>query len=188
MKRAICMFSALIFAAFSCSAPDPIHDDAVAKLGPEKGSANEFHRAGQPCGTCHSAKTGPAKTDFSVAGTVFATPASLVGVENATIAMVDSAGTSPDPVTTNCVGNFFIARSAWDPVLPITSVTIALGATTVKMKSPIGGTASCATCHLATTAPPNPQTKLGAVWLFDPASAPPPPSSSCPVSPDLGVK
>ena len=42
------VLSALLLAISSCSA-DPIQADAIKALGKEKGTPNEFHRAGQPC-------------------------------------------------------------------------------------------------------------------------------------------
>ena len=175
---------ATIIAAGACL-PDPVHDRAVDRLGEESSAgASEFHRAGQPCATCHNAKDGPAKSDFSVAGTVFATRASRVGLDGVTVGLTDSAGTSPVPVATNCVGNFWFPRSRWNPVLPIVSVRVSKNGVTREMKSLIGGTASCADCHEARATPGDPLTKVGPVIVFDeatPASAAP----GCPVDPVL---
>jgi hypothetical protein len=56
---------------------------------------------------------------------------------------------------------------------------------TRSMLSPIGGTGSCADCHVSKIFPDNPLTKLGIVYLFD--GAPPPGLPvNCPVNPELG--
>jgi hypothetical protein len=168
-----------MFAGGAC-APDPVHERAVEQLGTESAAGpSELHRAGQPCATCHNAK-GPAQSDFSVGGTVFDRRSSLVGLDGASVELIDSAGTSPVPVGTNCVGNFWIPRSRWNPVLPIVSVRVSKGGFTREMKSLIGGTASCADCHQARVA--DPLTKIGAVFLFE-ENAPPVPAPACPVDP-----
>ena len=156
----------------ACAPPDPVHDRAVARLGNEQGSPGELHRAGQPCATCHNAKSGPADSDFSVGGTVFAMRASRVGVEGVRVELTDSEGTSPPLVVTNCAGNFWVTRATWDPVLPIVSVRLSKD-TTIRAKHPlIGGAASCADCHEETSARSDPLTKVGAIYLFDDMVAP----------------
>ncbi|MDB4935004.1 MAG: hypothetical protein JWP87_1976 [Labilithrix sp.] len=115
-----------------------------------------------------------------MAGTIFAAPGGLVGVEGARVELVDSAGTSPPPVVTNCVGNFWVTRGAWDPVFPI-RVTVTKGSTRHEMKSDIGRAASCADCHA--TAVADPLVKTGPVTLFE-TSDPEGPPKSCPVNPD----
>lgn len=175
---------ATIVAAGACL-PDPVHDRAVERLGGESSAGtSRFHRAGQPCATCHNAKDGPAQSDYSAAGTIFASPSSLVGVDGVTVELVDSAGTSPIPVVTNCVGNFWFLRSQWNPVLPITSVRLRANGVIREMKSLIGGTPSCADCHEAKTTPQDPLSKLGPIIMFD--GAPPQgPAPICPVDPVL---
>lgn len=128
---------------------DPIHDRAVDALGEEaeKPGEGEFHRAGEPCGTCHQA-SGPAEKVFSVAGTIFASPDSQVGVYNAEVQLTDSVGTQ-FIATTNCVGNFFVTPDQWTPKFPIL-VRVKKGPTARAMKSPIGREASCAACHKLT--------------------------------------
>lgn len=165
------------------SLPDPVHDRAVERLGAEDPiGPGALHRAGQPCATCHG-PSGPAATDFSIAGTVFAGPGSLVGVGGARIDLVDAAGTRPPvstPITTNCVGNFWIARSTWDPVFPV-HVIVSKGDTRREMKSDIGRAASCADCHAKTST--DPFGKAGPVTLF-PDADPAGPSKTCPINPD----
>lgn len=168
--------------------PDPVHDDAVARLGEESAAgAGELHRAGQPCATCHNAKNGPASSDFSVAGTVFDKADALVGVDGAKVEIVDSAGTSPPPIGTNCVGNFWIQRARWNPVLPIVSVRVSKNGVTREMKSPIGGAASCADCHSARLSAEEALRKAGPVFVFDEGAAAPAPSPNCPVDPTLRI-
>ncbi len=174
---------AAVIAGLGACFPDPVHDRAVDALGPEgPDGTGELHRAGQPCGTCHGT-SGPATTDFSVAGTVFASATTLVGVEGARVDFTDAIGTSPPsttPTLTNCVGNFFVKRSVWNPVFPVkTSVT--LGTVTYQMRSPIGGTASCAACHKTHVTVPLSQ--VGPVFATPPPQAAPP--GACPVNPVL---
>jgi len=171
-------------AAAACSA-DPVGSKAVDALGPESANGpSAFHRAGQPCGTCH-VQGGAADTDFSIAGTVFAGPDALVGVAGATIDLVDAAGTSPPlgaPVVTNCVGNFYVLRSDWNPAFPV-EVRIRKGEVTRPMVSPIGHAASCADCHKKKVV--NPLTSVGHVYLFDDGRDPAGPSVGCPISPEV---
>ena len=183
MRRLAGIVVSVTMGAAACG-PDPVHDDAVARLGEESAAGpSELHRAGQPCGTCHNAKNGPASSDFSVAGTIFERRSSLVGLDNAGIVLVDSAGTSPAAVATNCVGNFWIPRKYWNPVLPIVSVRVTKNGVTREMKSLIGGTASCADCHVPKVAPDDPLTTIGAVYLLDDSAPPSGPSPGCRVDP-----
>jgi hypothetical protein len=182
MKRAVAA-SMLLVLGGACL-PNPVHDRAVERLGPETPNGpSGFHRAGQPCATCHQAD-GPADTDFSVAGTVFASTTSVVGVDGATILLVDSAGTSPPaskPVVTNCVGNFAILRSDWDPAFPVL-VRVTKNGTTRTMNTSIGRAASCSDCHV--TKPADPLSKVGPVTLFA-AADPAAPKNECPVDPSI---
>lgn len=183
---ALCALSVL--ASGACTPlPDPVHDQAVERLGAEPPiGPGALHRPGQPCGTCHGA-SGPAETDFSVAGTIFAGPGSLVGVEGALVELIDAAGTSPPAasgVVTNCVGNFWVRRSSWNPVFPV-RVVVSRGETHRPMNSEIGRAASCADCHAKAVADPFVQT--GPVTLFasaDPAGPP----QKCPVDPNAGAQ
>lgn len=172
-----------VLLAVACTLPDPVHDRAVERLGPETSAgANSFHRAGQPCALCHNDGAGPASSDFSIAGTVFAGPASTVGVEGAEIAMVDALGTSPpkpSPVVTNCVGNFWVRRVDWNPTFPV-RVTVSKGGARRPMTTEIGRAASCAECHEARVPVSNPLAKVVPVWIEDPGG----PSKTCPVDPE----
>jgi len=174
-------------AAAGCSA-DPVQSDAISALGKEKGSANEFHRAGQPCGLCHQ-KGGSAPSDFSIAGTIFAAPNSLVGVEAARIDLVDANKTSPPlatPIITNCVGNFFIRRSDWDPAFPV-SVRVTKGGTSRTMNSQISRTSSCADCHKAQVPLADPFSSLGPIYLFGADGDPAGKAQACDRDPDVNL-
>lgn len=146
--------AAAAVAAAACNT-DPVHTNAVNVLGPEVAGIpkGEFHRAGQPCATCHGDE-GPAKTRFTIAGTVFFGPANTgapVGVGNANVTLLDDSG-SIFTVTTNCVGNFFLQDSDWPghpqfPVLVTVSGQPKGSTLQVSMQSHIGRAASCAECH-----------------------------------------
>lgn len=141
--------------ASSCNT-DPVHTDAVNALGPEIAGVpkSEYHRAGQPCLVCHGGE-GPASEQFTVAGTIFYGPAAgnnaPIGVGNVTVTLEDDT-TSQFPVTTDCVGNFFVRPGDWPghPVFPML-VTISgtvLGTYSAQpMPSHIGRDGSCAGCH-----------------------------------------
>ena len=103
--------------AGACDA-DPVHTAAVTALGPEVAGIpkGEYHRAGQPCVTCHGGE-GPASTQFVIAGTVFYGPANSsntppIGVGDVNVLLEDDSG-SQFQVTTDCVGNFFIKPGDW---------------------------------------------------------------------------
>jgi hypothetical protein len=164
---------------------DPVYDDEVKALGKETpGGPDEYHRPGQPCGLCHR-QGGVAKTDFSIAGTIFAGLDNLTGVDSARIDLVDSKGTSPpveNPVITNCVGNFFVLRSDWDPAFPI-AVRVTKGVSET-MRSQIGRTSSCGDCHKPELPLHDPLSTVDHVYLFggeDPAGK----ATVCRIDPDL---
>lgn len=133
-------------AVLASCAVDPVHNAAVNALGGEISGVpqGEYHRAGQPCTTCHGA-LGPAKTTFTIAGTVFYGPKKAIGVDNVQIIMVDSLNSSFTAYT-NCVGNFFVAPEQWKPSFPVL-VQISKDGTTRGMQSHIGREPSCANCH-----------------------------------------
>ena len=132
--------------ALASCALDPVHNAAVNALGGEINGVpqGEYHRAGQPCTVCHSSE-GPAKTTFTVAGTIFYGPTKAIGVDNVQVNMVDSLN-STFTAYTNCVGNFFVAPEQWKPSFPIL-VSIAANGTSARMISHIGREASCSNCH-----------------------------------------
>ncbi len=179
---------ALVSMLLSCT-QDPVQSDAIKALGKEKGSVNEFHRAGQPCGLCHQAG-GAASTDFSVSGTVFASAQNLIGVEGARIDLVDANKTSPPasaPLLTNCVGNFFILRSDWDPAYPI-AVRVTKGGVSRGMQSAINRASSCAECHKAEVPLADPFSSVKQVFLFGADGDPVGKAKTCDRDPDLGVQ
>jgi len=175
----------LAIAAVAACGMDPIHDGAVAEQGKETTGVpiGEFHRAGQPCVVCH-ADSGPASTVFSVAGTVFAGPNNTVGVGGATVQMTDAKGSKFEK-TTNCVGNFFVKPSDWDPAFPIL-VRVAKGAAKRSMKTPIGREPSCGNCHVRVIDDDNRFGSMPHIYLFGDVD-PQGPAKDCPVNPDLGL-
>lgn len=146
--------------AAACDA-DPVHTAAVNILGPEVAGIpkGEYHRAGQPCVTCHGGE-GPASTQFTIAGTVFYGPANSpntppIGVGNVTVTLEDDT-TSQYPVTTDCVGNFFVKPGDWPghpqfPVIVTVSGSPEGTFLAPSMQSRIGRDGSCADCHQYTT-------------------------------------
>jgi hypothetical protein len=168
MKRSLpirrVVLGALVFAMASCA--DPVLSDAVDALGNETSGIDkgEFHRAGQPCATCHQ-EGGPASDfPFTVAGTVFAQPLRQVGVESAEVRMTDADGTKYT-AKTNCVGNFFVTPSEWQPKFPI---LVEVGKNNVRrsMRSAIGRDASCASCHSSELEPADPLSQVGHIYLY----------------------
>jgi hypothetical protein len=146
-----CMILGL--AASSACSEDPVHDAAVAALGPEAANIpqGQYHRAGQPCVVCHGPE-GPANTQFSIAGTVFYGPANTsppMGVGNVTVHFEDDSQ-SQFQVTSNCVGNFWVSPNDWVPNFPVL-VSIAGQPQgqplTNAMQSHIGRDPSCGDCH-----------------------------------------
>ncbi len=139
--------------AFSACSTDPVHDDAVSALGPEAANIpqGQYHRAGQPCVVCHGPE-GPANTQFSIAGTVFFGPANSsapVGVGNVTVQLEDDSQ-SKFSVTTNCVGNFWVKPSDWNPAFPVLASIAGNPEGTMlqqTMVSHIGRDPSCGDCH-----------------------------------------
>lgn len=140
---------------------DPVHQSLVDQLGPEAPNIpkGEFHRAGQPCVVCHGGE-GPANEKFSIAGTIFHGPNTtnigFMGAGGVTVYIEDDNGQTI-PVTTNCVGNFWIKASDFQPVFPV-QVSIAgpnnMGQQT--MRSQIGREPSCGMCHQVQSYPNQP--------------------------------
>ena len=185
--------ASIVVAAVASSCADPVHDALVSSLGPENPSIpqGEYHRAGQPCTACHGPE-GPAKTQFSLAGTIFwsggADPnaGSVIGANGATVSVVDSLGTQTQ-IQTNCVGNFFVEQGNQGFAFPILAAVFAGpdNQYTARMVTQIGRASSCADCH---TDPIN-YASPGHVYLT--ANAPPAnlvsQNSSCPVDPNLAT-
>ena len=175
----------MLLATLGCPAcsTDPVHDAEVAALGPEAPGIPKgpYHRAGQPCGVCHSSE-GPAHTTFTLAGTAFSSPyPSRVGVGGVVVNIEDEGGNICQAIT-NCVGNFYVeASSSIDPCAPAFPVWVGLApslgaANTQAMMGHIGRDSSCASCH---SDPPGP-TSPGHVTAGLTADA-----GACAYNPDL---
>jgi hypothetical protein len=172
-----CSFG-LAAALLAAGCTDPIHDGAVKEMGKDTRAPNtEFHRAGEPCGVCHQT-AGPASTVFTVAGTVFSQPDSVVGIDGVEIDMTDSAS-SMFHTKTNCVGNFYVKDSDWSPYFPIL-VRITKNGITQSMVSTIGRETSCAACHF--TQVTDPLSQVNHVYL---GAEDPSPPGMCGANPDL---
>jgi hypothetical protein len=138
---------------------------------------------------CHGPE-GPAKTQFSLAGTVFWSggvgpySGSAIGVSNATVSIVDSLGAQTQ-VQTNCVGNFYVAESTTTFAYPILVAAFAgpNNEFTARMATQIGRASSCAECHFD---PVNYNTP-GHIFLTGgaPPQAEVSANSNCPVDPNL---
>jgi hypothetical protein len=135
---------------------------------------------------CHEEHGTASNSVFSVAGTIFAGPNGTIGVDGAEIRMTDAKGSKfIVPRTTNCVGNFYVKPTEWDPAFPIL-VRVAKGAASRTMKTPIGREPSCGNCHVNVITDENQFGSMPHIYLFsggDPAG----PAKDCPVNPDLGL-
>jgi hypothetical protein len=150
---------------------NPVHANLVSQLGGEAPNVpkGEFHRAGQPCVVCHG-DDGPASEKFGIAGTIFYGPGTdpkvngqLMGAGGVNVYIEDGTGSMLNPVTTNCVGNFWIRASDYTPHFPLL-ITIA-GPTGASgngpvakrsMVSQIGREPSCGMCHQVQSYPTQP--------------------------------
>lgn len=171
-----------LLASLSCS--DPVLDDAIDEQGKETSGVpeGEHHRAGQPCVLCHQADGPASDSIFTVAGTVFAQPKRQVGVEKAEVRMTDSDG-SKYIAKTNCVGNFFVKTSEWNPKFPIL-VEVAKGGVRRSMRSPIGREPSCGKCHRLSIPPADPYSQVGHIYLYSgDEQGTPDGALDCPVDP-----
>lgn len=152
---ALGMLIALVMLGSACG--DPVHDDLVSALGAEdpKVPAGPLHRPGQPCMACHGGR-GPAKSAFSMAGTVFdlpdmATKKPLAGVVvnlRDSVAFLDPNSKGYN-ATTNAAGNFFLHSDEYVPAYPVhvslSHPQVPMGGKT--MYSHVGRDGSCAGCH-----------------------------------------
>ena len=178
--------SLVVAIAAACS--DPVTSKKVRDVGDEKSGVapGEYHRAGQPCAVCHH-EGGESKTVFSIAGTVFGQPGRTIGLDAAKVQMTDSAG-AKYTATTNCVGNFYVKPSEFDPKFPVL-VRVLKENRSRTMGSQIGRAADCAECHKVGIAPDSPEafSSLTHVYLYSDDEAAPPKAAACPVDPDLGI-
>jgi hypothetical protein len=174
------------FALSSCI-NDPVRSAAIAALGDETPGypANtQYHRPGQPCGTCHESR-GPGSPKFVLAGTVFwgrcnltqqefaANPKAAAEkcdrqpVDRAEIRVREASGTVVC-FNTNCAGNFYVTEPEGKGLtFPLqVSVTKRLkdgSLRTASMGSHIGRDVSCSNCHDNPARPESP----GQVYLYD---------------------
>lgn len=183
---------ALAAAAALVGCGNPSADVRIEALGPEAPGVepSENHRPGQPCVLCHSAYGG-AEPEMAVGGTIYSIPTAMedatgqvvqpVPVFGATVILFDAFGTKKT-ATSNCVGNFWIPTSDWEPAFPIyAEVSFELPGTgqqkRTAMSSWIQRDGSCATCH----AGERNQGSTGRVFLLAE-----PPASPFPVPPQCG--
>lgn len=165
MTRAM-LVGMLFSVALSCGG-DPVHDSQVSALGPETGvSPGPQHRPGQPCLTCHGG-SGPASTQFSMAGTVFGVKDKSCPLAGVQVQLTD-ANRSQHSATTNDAGNFYVPLSDWAPVAPV-HVALTFQMLTARMTSHIGRDGSCADCHYE---PPSPATPGIVYMAFSAADLP----------------
>jgi hypothetical protein len=144
-----CSLALILVAVTAIGACDPVGDDAIAALGPEMPGVRRgpLHRPGQPCLLCHDGSFG-APPAFSVAGTIYATPSSPIGLEGATVALTDSTGSQYTTMETNAAGNFYVTPDQWNPVFPLSTVAVtSIAAGFAVMQSDIGRDGACASCH-----------------------------------------
>lgn len=136
------------FALWACG--DPVASNQIADLGPEqKGERpGPTHRAGQPCGVCHTAG-GPGEGEFILAGTVYESAQSSTPAVGATVIVTDAKGkVFQVPRATNRVGNFYVQSRENPLTFPLTAVTVrAAGYADAIMRTPIHSAESCASCH-----------------------------------------
>jgi hypothetical protein len=139
----------------SCS--DPVHDVQVVALGAEDPNvpAGPNHRPGQPCIWCHG-EEGPAKTAFTVAGTVYSIQARPDPAAGAQVLVEDTQGRT-QTITTNTAGNFYVTGALFQPNYPIRmSVKPAGGGPGPQMLSVSNREGSCAACHYNPPGPNSP--------------------------------
>lgn len=182
--RSLLGLFALVAAVVSAACDDPVLDGTVEDQGNETSGIpqGELHRAGQRCTACHQEGGEASDSPFTLAGTVFAQPNRQIGVGAAEIRLTDADGTK-FTAKTNCVGNFFIKSSEWQPRFPIL-VDIAKGPVRRSMRSPIGRATDCAECHTLSFPVPDPLTQVPHIYLFsgdEPGS--PEGAPDCPVDP-----
>jgi hypothetical protein len=156
---------------------DPVHDDLVSALGAEnpKVPVGPLHRPGQPCMACHGGR-GPAKSQFSMAGTVFTLPDKTDPLAGVVVNLKDSAA-YPDGkgfnATTNTAGNFFLHSDEYVPAYPVhvsLSHPNAPPNSGRTMFSHVGRDGSCAGCHHDPVGTESP----GHIYFADDATGLPP--------------
>jgi hypothetical protein len=166
-----------VAALSACS--DPVHTHQVDALGGEQPGVPEgpLHRPGQPCNVCHG-EYGPADSEFAFAGTVYVDSVGKVPLPDARVTLIDAKGKTYE-TGANCVGNFFIMKTDYQPTWPVWTTIFygMMGGQPIpkEMSSPIQREGSCATCH----ADPPSVEAVGHVYLSEDQIVLPP-SPSCP--------
>jgi hypothetical protein len=154
--------NALIATLLALGACDPVHDDAVAALGPEAAGVRRgpLHRPGQPCILCHDGEIGDPQR-FTVAGTVYETPSHLVAAAGISVVLID-ANASQTELQVNAAGNFYATPGQYDPTFPVQVFLRVAGGQSVRMQTLIEGNGtvlpngSCASCHFDPAGPNSP--------------------------------
>jgi hypothetical protein len=166
MQRRRLILCTMLFAA----CVDPVHDDEVEALGPEKRGVRPGpnHRPGQPCVTCHGER-GPAEPQFAIAGTIYLARGVLEPAAGVNVHLEDVTGATRDP-RSNEVGNFFVGKTDWSPVYPITVTLVDPRADedggTKTMVTKVRAEGSCADCHRGAEGAPD---LMPAVYLREKA-------------------
>jgi hypothetical protein len=145
--------SVSVMALVAWTACDPVHDDAIAALGPEAAGVRQgpLHRAGQPCLLCHDGAMGDPQR-FTIAGTVYETQGTLVASNGAIVSLVDATGSSTQ-LTANAAGNFYATPGQYEPTFPIQVTVTGTGGQMTRMQTLIAGNGTvepngaCSTCH-----------------------------------------
>ena len=140
-------------AACVAACGDPVHDDAVAALGPENPAipVGPLHRAGQPCLVCHDG-SGPAALAFGTAGTVFQDAMNATPLPAVTIEFTD-ANMNVTSTQSNCAGNFFVEAVDFASVAMPVHIQILYGSMVSQMLTHMSKNDSCADCHTGTPSP-----------------------------------
>lgn len=166
-RQATVLGAAAAICAATLSCNDAEHDLQVSALGPEDPAvpAGPDHRPGQPCLVCHGG-AGPAHTQFSVAGTVYAFEGSVARAVGA-IAQIEDVDGVVYNAKTNTAGNFFVSPSDFTPHYPTyNQVMSADGSKSQGMVTLVNREGSCGTCHVSPRGPDS----QGPVYLALPAS------------------
>ena len=157
-RHVVSVAIAMLGASGSTSCIDPVHDDEVEALGPERKGVRpgSTHRPGQNCLTCHGEK-GPGQPEFSIGGTLYSARNVQEPLYGATVMLVDANG-STRRVVSNVVGNFYVAQGSWSPTYPV-RVKVEDSRADERgekvMETPIGRTGGCAFCHYGADEEPN---------------------------------
>jgi hypothetical protein len=152
-RRRCLAIVAMVVVLASCV--DATHDEQVQALGGEAAGVapGPDHRPGQPCLVCHGGE-GPASSQFSVAGTVYAVFKASPPAVGAQVQVEDITGAVRVPLT-NSVGNFYISAGDWQPTYPI-QMQVSLGPASNQMLTHVGREGSCAACHQSEVGPASP--------------------------------